>query len=402
MTRHVHTRHVHVDLIGGLAGDMFLAAAVDAGLVKPEALEGVLQRVGLGAVRVCTERVVRHGIQGTRLWFEGWDPAHDHDHRHLSDIHALIDDAALEEGVKARAHALFDLLGRAESEVHAVPMARVHFHEVGAVDSVLDFVGAAWVIEQVGGTWSFGPIPRGQGTIPTSHGIMPAFAPATTKLLLGQLIEEHPVAAELVTPTGAAVLMGLPQGPKVVSGRLLAEGFGAGTRDMDSLANVARMTVYEVADEAQADDHAETILRLSCEIDDMTGEALAHAANALLELGALDVTRDPVTMKKGRLGTRVSVLARPEQRDAMTRALFLHTTTFGVRVEPIERVVLTREHVPVETPLGLARVKVGRLRGEIVQIAAEYEDCAELARHTGRSVHEVMTCVRAAALEQLR
>ena len=259
--------HVHLDLVGGIAGDMFLAAAIDAGLVDVVELEAGLRTLGLGAeLTIRTEHTRRGAIAGTRVWFADWDPSADADHRHLSTIEQMISDSELAEGVKARAIALFNVLGAAESKIHDIPMERVHFHEVGAVDSILDFVSAAWILESLDATWSFGSVPTGRGMIETAHGTIPVPAPATAEMLAGMRLVQRDVEMELVTPTGAAILASLDATELRRDGALRGIGYGCGTRDPAALSNVVRMMAFDDTAGATTGWQTERIARVETEI----------------------------------------------------------------------------------------------------------------------------------------
>ena len=393
------TKHIHIDMIGGLAGDMFLASSLGAGLVEKSELEKVLSAVGIGQIEITLEEVKRYGIKGWHLAFSGWPPEQERDHRHLSEIEEMITKSALEGRVKDRAIEMFRELGKVESETHDIPLAHVHFHEIGAIDSILDFVGAAYVIEsQQGATWSAGHVPTGQGMVQVSHGPMPALAPATAKLLEGFSLRARDIEGELVTPTGATILkvLGLER-PSMPSGVLRGEGYGAGTKDFDGFANVVRLTIFET--EATATTR-ERVVRCVAEIDDDTPEVLAHAEQVFLKLGALDVIRTPVFMKKGRAGTQLAVLCRPEDADAMARAMLVHTSTFGVRFEALERLALEREIREVSTAFGPIEVKVGLLDGAVIKGSPEYESCARAALQHDVSIREVYDAARSSWRQQ--
>lgn len=397
-------RAVHIEMIGGLAGDMFLAAALDAGLVQVEDLSGALSQLGLGTIEVRVERVMRYGIEATHVSFWGWDASLERDHRHLSEIEEMIAASELSEAVKQRAVAMFYTLGQVEADTHNIPLSRVHFHEIGAIDSILDFVGAAYVIESSGvSRWSAGDVPRGEGVVEMSHGPMPAMAPATAKLLLGYTFEGRGVRSELVTPTGATLLKTLcdptPVGPG--RGALRSVGFGAGSKDFERFANVVRLSVYELSDvSADAPFDIERITRMEAELDDASPEVMAHATARLLEAGALDVTQQAVTMKKGRLGVRLTVLCRPQEAERLGGLVFELTSTFGLRVEEVQRWALRRACETVTTPHGEVRIKIGFFGDRIVTASPEYEDCATLAGQTGVSVQRVMDAARAAYAAQ--
>lgn len=372
--------HIHLDLVGGLAGDMFLAAAIDAGLVDVDALTATLRTLGLGPVRIETQHAVRGAIAGTHVAFAGWDPAHDADHRHLSTIEKMLAESGLSDGVKATATRLFRLLGAAEAKIHGIELERVHFHEVGAVDSILDFVSAAWIIERAGATWSCSAIPAGRGSIITAHGEIPVPAPAAAELMRGMPIQPRDVQAELVTPTGAAILAGITPQFRARGGVLTGSGYGLGTRDLPEVSNVVRMLVFE---DTAAGYTTDRVVRLEAEVDDQTPEQLAAARDTLTRAGAVDVTFTPVSMKKGRLGTRVTVLGPLDTRDSLLTAMFRATTTFGVRIDEVSRATLRREVVTVTTEYGEVRVKFGWLGDEVVRRTPEYEDCAAAAlRHS--------------------
>ncbi len=381
--------HIHLDLIGGLAGDMFLAAAIDAELVDLEALEEALATLGLGVnIRIDTEHGRRGAIAGTHVRFAGWDADKESDHRHLTTIQAMIDGADLPAGVAERALEMFRTLGEAEAEIHGIPLEKVHFHEVGAVDSILDFVAAAWVIESVDATWSVGKIPAGRGTIVTAHGEIPVPAPATAKLLTGFELDQRNVDAELVTPTGATILRTIRPGYEQRKGRLRGTGFGLGTRDVEGTSNVVRMMVFD--EEATSALEHDRVVRVETEIDDLDPETLATVAERLLPAaGALDVVRTAVQMKKGRQGTRITVLAPPQARDAIVDCLLRETSTFGVRVDEVERLKLRRKIQPVSTEFGEVRVKVGWSGRETVRYAPEHDDCVQRAAEHGVPVQRV-------------
>lgn len=389
-------QRIHIEMIGGLAGDMFLAASIDAGLVNQGELEEALGLVGLGPIQIQTEQVTRHGIKGRHLKFTGWDPSQERDHRHLSEIERMLRDSDLPSKVRERAIELFRVLGEVEADTHDIPLERVHFHEVGAIDSILDFVGAAYVIESNEARWTAGRVPTGQGMIETSHGTMPALAPATAKLLVGFELDPRGVDGELVTPTGATILRGLRvhEAAPARPGALLGGGFGAGTRDFDGFANVVRLTIHEEV--STPGGSRDRVVRLCAEVDDEPAELLAHAEQVLLGHGALDVTRTPVTMKKGRLGTQLAVLCRPRDRDRMVELILWHTSTFGVRVEELERFKLEREIVEVDTPWGTVRAKLGSWKGRQLKASPEYEDCARLARQVEVPLRRVYAAAQAA------
>ncbi len=391
--------HIHLDLVGGIAGDMFLAAAIDAGLVEPDHLTAQLRKVGLGPVEVVVDRVVRGAIEGTKVEFRGWDRGAEAEHRHLSTIRRMLADSDLSQPVKNRATAMFERLGRAEAAVHGMELDEVHFHEVGAVDSILDFVGVAWIIEEFDdASWSFGVVPAGTGTIETAHGTIPVPAPATAKVLEGLEVEYRDVESEFVTPTGATILATVAARKGRRSGRMKASGFGCGSRQVEGISNVLRMVVLNASEQSEFSGvDRDDVVQLVTEIDDELPEVTAHIAELLLEQGALDVVCEAVQMKKGRIGRRLNVLCRPHDEPALVRRIFEETTTFGIRRLPVQRWVLRRELDAVSTSFGEVDVKVGRWGDEVLKVSPEYDSCADAAERSGVPIREVYNEVLSAA-----
>jgi uncharacterized protein (TIGR00299 family) protein len=400
--------HVHLDLVGGIAGDMFLAAALDAGLVAGEEIEATLGTLGVGDVRLEVARERRGGLAGTHLRFRGWKPEEEHHHRHLRDILALLDRSALPEGIASRAASLFRLLGEAEAEVHGVRLEEVHFHEVGALDSIFDLVAAAYLLETIPAGWSVGPVPVGRGSVSTAHGLLPLPAPATARLLRGFELVPREVSQERVTPTGAAILRALGQdrddglpSRRCKAGILRATGHGLGSREIPGLPNLLRLLVLEGPETSETEER-DQVVRLECEIDDMSPEVFPHVEGRLFEAGALDVTRQATAMKKGRVGTQLAALCRHGDEEGLIEVLFLETTTLGVRLAPVERRKMPRRRVEVETPFGPVEVKVAYWRGRVVKVAPEHESCARVARAVGAPLREVMQAAQQAAGDLLR
>lgn len=397
--------HLHLDPFGGLAGDMFVAAGLDAGLVERASLEALLSRLGLGAVRIVEKSVQRQGISGVQIRFEVESDEAASCSRNLSDILDLLDDSGLPSDVSTGASEMFRTLGAVEAEIHDSSLADVHFHECGSVDSILDFVSAAAIVEQSDAGWSVGPVSVGGGEVDTEHGLLPVPAPATAELLEGFRVVRRNREAELVTPTGACILRHLADTGRITAmppGALSSTGYGAGNREVEGLANIARILVLDAnsADEAGSTEH-EIVCRIACDIDDMNPELFEAVGDRLLDLGALDVTRVPVHMKKGRNGLRLSVTTRPEDRERMIRLLFQETTTFGVRISHCERRTLPRDTMIVQTEYGEVEVKVGYLDGEPHTVAPEYERCRELAASESVPIRRVYDVAKAAALERL-
>src|SRR5512138_292575 len=366
--------------IGGIAGDMFVAAA--------------LRTLGVAGWRLEVARRADSGISGTHVdvAVEGEAPHA----RGLSEILALVDQSGLSPRARAAARAIFERIGRAEAKVHGVAVDEVHFHEVGAVDSIVDVCGAAVALDLLG--WPrvvSAPPELGRGLMRSAHGPMPVPPPAVIELLAGKPVRLSGPQGEAVTPTGAALLAELAEVgplPAFVPGRI---GYGVGTARWADRPNVLRMTLgEEVA--VSAGRGEPTLWVLETNLDDCPGQLVARAVEAALEAGALDAWAAPVTMKKGRPGLLLSALVEEPAREPVTRALFAETTTLGIRRHAVERDALERSFETVETPYGAVRVKVALAAGREVGAHPEYEDCAARARERGVPVKEVMAAALAA------
>jgi pyridinium-3,5-bisthiocarboxylic acid mononucleotide nickel chelatase len=383
--------------VGGIAGDMFLAAALDLGVDRAR-LEEALRSLGLPGWRLEVTRRSVSGIQATHVdvVVEGEQPHG----RGLAEILALVETSGLPPRAKATARSLFERIGRAEAKVHGVPVEEIHFHEVGAVDSIVDLCGAAVVMDLLG--WPrvvSAPPELGRGVARTAHGHIPIPPPAVLELLAGKPVRPGGPFGEAVTPTGAALLAELAEIgplPLLVPRRI---GYGAGTRDWPDRPNVLRMTLAEAAGAALP---AGGLVVLEANLDDCPGQLVARAIEAALEAGALDAWAAPLTMKKGRPGLLLGALCEEERRAAVTAALFAETPTLGVRRHAVERDALDRELVPVETVYGEVRVKVASLAGHTLGAHPEYDDCLARAKEGGVPVREVMAAALAAWRARLR
>lgn len=363
----------YLDCFSGVSGDMFLGALVANG-VELTALEAQVRQLGLD-VRLRGERVKRGMLMAERVIVEA---PPQHHHRGYTDIVALIEKAPLPARVKQRTQAVFERLGRAEAAIHGCPLERVHFHEVGAIDSIADIVGACAGIELLGiEVVRCSPLNVGGGTVQCEHGVLPVPAPATTELLKGMPVHSSGIQAELVTPTGAALVSVLATsfGP-LPPMKIESVGYGAGSRDLGEFPNVLRLLVGEAR---QAEEGLEPLVMVEANLDDMNPQIGGFFAERAFAAGALDVYCAPVQMKKNRPGILLSVLCRPELRDTMMDLFFEETTTLGVRSYEVLRRSLEREWVPVQTAYGEVRMKVSRSNGRIVNFSPEYEDCRRLA-----------------------
>ncbi len=371
--------------VGGIAGDMFLAAALDLGVDRAR-LTAALASLPVGGFRLEVTHKSYSAIHGTHV-----DVVAEGEHPHargLPEILGVIDRSGLAPRAKAAARALFERIGRAEAKVHGIPVEEVHFHEVGAVDSIVDLCGAAVALDLLG--WPrvvAAPPELGRGVVKTAHGPMPVPPPAVLELLAGKPVRPGGPPGEAVTPTGAAILAELCEVgplPAFVPGRV---GYGLGTRTWPDRPNLLRMTLGRAV---EAGTGAGGLWVLEANLDDCTGELVARALEAALEAGALDAWAAPVTMKKGRPGVLLGALCEEARRAAVTASLFAETTTLGVRRHPVEREILGRRVDSVETEYGPVRVKVA-LHGEReVGVHPEYDDCLARARERGVAVRAVM------------
>ncbi|HOA73037.1 MAG TPA: nickel pincer cofactor biosynthesis protein LarC [Phycisphaerae bacterium] len=381
-------RIAYFDCFSGASGDMILGACISAG-VDAEALRGDLTALNVPGFTLEARPIRKQGFAATQIEVVV-DPVVDKPHRHLSHIRQIIEQSQLSAPVRERALAIFTRLAEAEAAVHGTTIEKVHFHEVGALDAIVDIVGASLALERLGIERVLcSPIPTGSGTVTCDHGVMPVPAPATAELLKGVPLAACDEVGELTTPTGAAILTTLASDFGTLPPmRVERIGIGAGRRDGQKRANILRLFVGEL--NAADEDEEDEILVLEANLDDVSGQVIGHVYDALFEIGALDVFTTPVHMKKNRPGTQLTVLAPLHLRDEVETILFAETTTFGIRAYRCSRRKLTREFETVDTPAGSIRLKVGRRHGKVVTAAPEYEDCRRAAAATGRPLKEIM------------
>jgi uncharacterized protein (TIGR00299 family) protein len=367
---------LYLEPVGGIAGDMFLAAMLDLG-VDARALEAGLRTLGLDGWGFEVTRAVRQAISGVHVNVEVSSEV-PHVHRGLREILDRIEASALPPRAKAQARAVFDVIGRAESKIHDVPLESVHFHEVGAVDSIVDVCGAALALELLGQPEVVSaPPPLGSGMVETMHGRFPVPVPATLEILR-DLPVRFEGQGELTTPTGAALLRALSRPGPPPQMRLQRTGYGLGRRELPDRPNVLRATLGTAGEDAAAD-----VWELAVTLDDATPQLLGYLVETLLAHGTLDTWVAPVTLKKSRPGHVLSVLVAASEREQVVRRLLSESPTLGVRAWPVQRTVLDRAHVEVETAHGPVRVKVGSLGGETLNAAPEYEDVRARAEAAG-------------------
>ena len=395
-------RTLYLDCFSGISGDMFVGAMLDLGVGFDE-LREQLARLDLTDYRLVTSRVDRSGISATKFdcivesqHDHDHDHHHDHHHHHgsshshrpLSEIERMIRESRLKESVKERATSIFRRLGSAESRIHNVPLESIQFHEVGAVDSIIDIVGACICLDLLGlDRIISSPLKVGTGTFACSHGVYPVPGPATAELLKGIPSYAGEVDGELVTPTGAAIVATLASGfGSLPMLKIDGVGYGAGTRDTARFPNVLRVILGNEESESEAD----SVAVIETNVDDLNSQVYGHLMERLFAVGALDVFLTPVQMKKNRPGVLVTVIAQPSDRERVSAVLFNETTTLGVRYRIERREILRREHKLVETRFGSIRIKLGfSSDGTLSSYTPEFEDCRDAAIRSAAPLHQV-------------
>jgi pyridinium-3,5-bisthiocarboxylic acid mononucleotide nickel chelatase len=369
----------YLDAFSGISGDMTVGALADAGADR-DAIATAIHSLNAGAT-VSFESVKRQGIGATKFRVTVEETKK---HRHLSHIVKMIEAAEISARARRDAIAIFQRLGEAEAKTHQVPIEKVHFHEVGAADSIADILGAAVAFDSLGVDEIFcSAVNVGSGTVDTEHGVLPVPAPATARLLENAPVYARGPATELTTPTGAAIAATLATSFGALPPlKISRTGYGAGDRDFPGQANVLRV----ILGEATGASEAPTVAVIEANIDDSNPQVLAYASERLMEAGALDVTLQPIVMKKGRPGTLLRAIARPEDREALAQLIFQETSTLGLRIYAAERRVQSRSWTEVATPFGKIRVKVS---GDGAY-APEYEDCRKLALESGAPLKQVI------------
>jgi len=366
----------YFDCFSGISGDMTLGALVDAGC-DVERLRADLRGLQVPGWELSAEKVWKNGMAATYVKVKTENQSK---HRSLGAIHEILQKSQLAPGVRERAAAIFTKLGEAEARVHDVPLEKVHFHEVGAVDAIVDIVGACIGFQALGiDKFACSALNVGGGTAKMAHGVLPVPAPATADLLQGKPTYSNGVQKELTTPTGAAIIATLcdsfgPQPPMSVS----AIGYGAGTADLESQPNVVRILIGEATEETVTG-FDEEIAVIEANLDDMNPQIYGYFLEKALAAGALDVYTTPVQMKKNRPGTLLTVLCKPQDTNTLMSLIFAETTTFGARTYRAQRRTLPREFLKVATAFGDVRVKISRVNGRILHVAPEYDDCRKLA-----------------------
>lgn len=383
------------DCFSGVSGDMILGALVDAGLDIAE-LETELGKLGISGYRIKAEKTARKGIAGTRVSVEVTDRTTE---RRLKDIIEVIDRSGLDDGVKDLSKQTFTEMARVEATIHGKSIDDIHLHEVGSLDAIVDVVGSFAGLHKLGVEAAYcSRIHVGTGFLECRHGTLPVPAPATLAILKGIPIYSTGIEAELATPTGTCIMKTLCKGFGVMPEMKVAEvGYGAGSRELE-IPNLLRVYVGETTGRGYEKDEA---ILIETNIDDMKPELLAYASEALLEQGALDVFTTPISMKKNRPGTILSVLATRDKLDEVLSTIFAETTTLGVRIHSLERQKLSTEIISVATRFGEITVKIGRAGGQVKNIAPEYESCKSIATEQGIPLKDVYDEAQAAARKAL-
>lgn len=377
---------LYLDCHAGIAGDMLLSALVDLG-ADPKIIESELKQLPIDDFALHFQKKVKQGINAMTL---NIDFHEHHHHRKASDIFKLIDDSRLSERVKQRSKAIFYTIAHAEAKIHGMTIEDVHFHEVGAMDSIIDIIGGCIALEQLGiDTLYCSPIPTGNGKINIAHGIYPIPAPATAEILKNIPLAEFDVQSELTTPTGAAFAKSLvTQFGPFPSATMQEIGYGAGNKDFD-FPNVLRFIQFQDNQQSSHD----KVQVMECQIDDMTPEMLGHFMDKSLNHGALDVYYTPITMKKNRPAIQLTVLCKVNDKETMENLVLTHTSSLGIRSYTVNRHILTRAFRDVDTPYGQIKVKFALKNGQILKMKPEFEDIKSISEHKNIPLQQVYNTV---------
>ncbi len=391
-----------MDCAMGISGDMFLGAMIDLG-VDLDVIKGEIGKLPVekDEVEVLTSREVRHSITGTAFRVKARETK---THRSYATIKKMIEESSLKPCVKKLSLEIFRLIAISEGRFHGVPPEEVHFHEIGAMDSIVDIIGAAVAVDALGAPSFFSsPVALGTGSARTMHGVIPIPAPATLDILKGVPVTPGPAPFELTTPTGAAIIKTLSEGFGPMPAMVVeATGYGAGKKDFRGAANLLRAIRGRAAESAargaeEGKEDREGLLVLETNLDDMTPELCGYLMERLLKAGALDVYFTHALMKKSRPALLLTVLTTEEKKEALLETIFTESTTIGIRMHRVQRRCLERTMEKVQTPFGEVSVKVSSYRGAVVNVEPEYEDCRRAALEGKIPLKAVMDAARAAA-----
>ncbi|MGQ3683690.1 MAG: nickel pincer cofactor biosynthesis protein LarC [Candidatus Loosdrechtia sp.] len=392
----------YFDCFSGISGDMALGAFVDAGL-DINILKEQLAKLHMHGYEISAEKVRRAGISGTKVqvvvsrnkkhMHPDSHPHHNHNsHFNLTDIQAMIEKSDLSDAVKTDSGKVFQRLGMVEAKVHDTSIEEIHFHEVGAIDSIVDIVGSVIAIKHFGiEKIYFSPVPTGHGYTQCEHGTFPVPPPAVAELLKGQFIKSVDIEKELTTPTGASIITALGEGLHTVPEmKILSVGYGAGSYNNPAIPNLLRIFIGETVPDTGSNE----MWVVETNIDNMSGEILGYVMGKLFESGAVDVYFTPVQMKKGRPGTVITALVSESDLPSVEQTFFCQTSTFGIRKYKVVRKVLAREFKEFDSRFGKITIKVGRFNSEIRSFSPEYEDCKRIAEEKGiplKQVYRIIT-----------
>ncbi len=382
---------VKINSTGGASGDMLLGALAGLGLDTIELNTELASLLPEENFTVEVERITRKGFAGNRLEVNCREESHHH--RHFPMICDIINNSGLPETVKTNAVKVFKVLGEAEAKVHGTTLDKIHFHEVGAVDSIVDIAGTCLALHKLGadGFCLSGSLPIGTGTMKCAHGIMPIPAPATAELLKGMPIVQTDEPFEMVTPTGAALLKALAVTMPPETGTIAASSYSFGKRELNNRPNMLRAVLFTGSEIPSGNN--DTCIKLECNLDDCSPEIIGAMFDTLLDAGALDVFATPVQMKKQRPGVLLSVLCAADRQAELEEIIFRETGTFGIRESHHNRRILDREFREIETPWGKVQLKVGSLNGKVISYAPEFEDCRKLAEKNNVSIKTIYNIV---------
>jgi len=383
---------LYFDCFSGVSGNMILGAMVDAG-IDIKALKKELKKLDLHGYSLKVSKVKRKGIKGTKVDVIVDKKKHLH-HTHYKDIKRLIERSKLPEKIKEDSLSIFKNIAEAEAKIHRTSVDNVHFHEVGAVDSIVDVVGASICISLLNSDITLSsPINTGKGMVKTEHGLLPVPAPATTEMLKGFPSYSSDIEFELATPTGVGIITAMAKASNAIPVmKTNAIGYGAGSKDFSDSPNLLRIMIGEGYSPSEQD----SITVIESNIDDMNPQFYDHIMNRIFDAGALDVFLTPIIMKKNRPAVKITLLSDNDNVNKLADILLKETTSFGLRMYKTERIKLEKEIKTVKTEYGSTKVKIGKKNGKIINIAPEYEDCKRIANERGISIREVYEKVKSA------
>lgn len=384
---------LYFDCFSGASGDMILGALFDLGVDASEVARQI-GGLGLNGYSISPSKVDRSGITAT---YAGVSAPDEKKHRHLSDIERMIEGASLSDGVKGMSLRIFRRLGEAEAKIHNIPVEKVHFHEVGALDSIIDIVGSCIGFEALGiERFMCSTLQVGGGFAQMAHGKFPVPPPAVSELLKGFKISSGPVEGELLTPTAAAIISTLCEESSGMDGlEILATGYGAGTKEFEKMPNVLRLILGQSEGHASAEEahrghsHADSLVVLETNLDDVSPEILGYVMETAFEKGALDCWFSPIQMKKNRPATLLSLLCEPHRKDDFIELLIKETPTLGVRVREVQRICLSREIATIDTRFGQVPVKIAKFGDRVTNAKPEYEAMKAIAQREGVPLRDV-------------